>query len=80
MSTVEQMASFIRLWDLVQQVQLMDELDHITWRWTSDGFYTSKSAYNIQFAGSYNTFDGATIWKPHAEGKHKFFAWLLAQS
>jgi len=41
--------------------------------------YTAKSAYNIQFVGSYSTFNGPSIWKAEAEGKHKFFA-LLVQS
>ena len=39
MQTVEEMASFVRLWDLVQQVQLNNEPDSISWRWTADGSY-----------------------------------------
>jgi hypothetical protein len=38
-----------------------------------------KSAYNAQFMGSYSQFNGNSIWKAEAEGKHKFFAWLLVQ-
>ena len=80
MQTVEEMASFVQLWDLVQSVQLSDQQDQITWRWTPDGTYTSKSAYNAQFLGSFSNFRGENVWRADAEGKHKFFAWLLIQS
>ncbi|KAF8685852.1 hypothetical protein HU200_043764 [Digitaria exilis] len=45
------------------------------WKWTNDGWYTSKSAYAVQFAGSYCTFNCNTIWEAKVEGKHRFFAW-----
>jgi hypothetical protein len=77
---VEEMASFVQLWDFVQSVQLTDQPDSIVWRWTADGTYSAKSAYNAQFIGSYSFFRGDSIWKAEAEGKHKFFAWLLVQS
>jgi len=79
MQTVEEMANFVKLWDLVQEVQLNNEPDSITWKWTSDGNYTAKSAYNVQFLGSYSHFNGESIWKAESEGKHKFFAWLMVQ-
>ena len=74
MESVEEMSSFIRLWDLVQNVQLTNETDVI------HGEYSAKTAYNIQFAGSRSQFDGAPIWRAEAEGKHRFFAWLMVQS
>jgi hypothetical protein len=79
MQSVSEMSSFVELWDLVQEVQLNDEQDSICWRWTTDGVYTAKSAYNAQFLGSYRLFRGEHIWQAEAEGKHKFFAWLLIQ-
>ena len=45
----------------------------------TDGIYSDKSAYNLQFQGSYSTFRSDTIWQAEAEGKHKCFAWLLVQ-
>ena len=48
--------------------------DAIKWKWTTYGEYTTKTAYNIQFAGSHSQFVG------EAEGKHRFFAWLMVQS
>ena len=80
MSTVEEMADFVKLWDYVQQIQLSNEPDQIFWKWTSDGQYTSKSAYRAHFNGSFCTFNATAIWKAETEGKHKFFAWLLVQS
>jgi len=80
MSTVQQMAEFVFLWDLVQQAVLTDNTDEISWRWSADGAYSSKSAYLAQFPGSFAAFQGNDIWKAQAEGKHKFFAWLLVQS
>ena len=80
MQTVTEMANFVKLWDAVQEVQLCDQPDQITWKWTAHGKYTAKSAYNAQFVGSYSNFQGHSIWKADSEGKHKFFAWLLVQS
>jgi hypothetical protein len=68
MQTVEEMASFLELWDLVQRVQLTNGQDQITWRWTSDGNYIAKTAYNAQFHGSYSPFKGENIWRAEAEG------------
>ena len=61
-------------------MEFVDRPDEITWRWTSNGAYTSKSAYLAQLQGAYCTFDAQSIWRAYAEGKHKFFAWLLVQT
>lgn len=76
MSTGEEMVEFVTLWDLVQDVQLNDQEDNIVWKWTGHGSYTSKSAYLAQLKG----FDAKAIWHAHAEGKQKYFGWLLVQS
>ena len=80
MQTVSEMANFVELWDHVQSIQLSDHRDQISWIWTTNGEYNAKSAYLAQFNGTYSTFTGEHIWKAEAEGKHKFFAWLLVQS
>lgn len=80
MQSVSEMASFVQLWDHVQEIQLTEGRDQIKWKWTEDGNYTAKSAYMAQFQGSYSTFRGSHIWQAEAEGKHKFFSWLLIQS
>jgi hypothetical protein len=91
MYSVEQMAEFVVLWDPEQQIQLVDRPDEIIWRWTANGCYTSKSAYLAQLKGAYCTFDAQlketyctfdakAVWSAHAEGKYRFFGWLLMQS
>ena len=79
MSMMEEMAEFVMLWDKVQDVQLNDGEDNITWKLTTDGQYTAKSAYEFQFRGSYSSFEPKWIWTAHAEPKHRFFTWLLVQ-
>jgi hypothetical protein len=62
------------------QVRLTQQEDSLVWRWTNDGTYSSKSAYEAQFQGSYCTFNCTAIWKAKVEEKHHFFAWLLLHS
>jgi hypothetical protein len=56
MASTEEIAEFVLLWGLLQDVQLNDQPDAIRWRWTVDGVYTAKSAYDIQFKGTYCSF------------------------
>lgn len=63
----------------MQSIQLTNQPDCIRWKWTANGEYTSKSAYQAQLQGIYSNIQGKVIWKAHAEGKIKFFAWLLIQ-
>jgi hypothetical protein len=80
MNDVEEMVELINLWPLVKDVQLSEQKDCIVWKWTVDGRYSAKSVYEVQFRGSFYTFNCQAIWKARAEGKHRFFAWLLIQS
>jgi hypothetical protein len=80
MSSAEEMAEFVILWDQVQNVQLSNSPDEFRWRWTADGNYSAKSAYSIQFQGSFCTFNSMALWTTNAEGKHRLFAWLLVQN
>ena len=70
------MAQFVKLWTMLQGVQLREEPDAIRWRWTESGSYTAASAYHCQFFGSCAPFRSAKFWKGHAEAKCRFFAWL----
>ena len=75
-----EMAEFVLLWDEVHQLQLSDSPDTISWKWTNDRRYTAKSAYKAQLHGTFSTVNGSWIWKAFAEGKQKFFTWLLLQN
>ena len=79
MSTTTEVAEFVLVWEHVQAVQFLEVQDAIRWKWAATGLYTSKSAYDIQFSGSYCTFDCKAIWRAKAEGEHMFFVWLLVQ-
>jgi hypothetical protein len=35
--------------------------------------------YDVQFRGSFCSFNCTAVWKAKVEGKHRFFAWLLLQ-
>jgi hypothetical protein len=73
MSLAEEMAQFISLCSLVQDVNLNDAADSIIWRWTMHSSYTAKSACVAQFRGAFCTFSSMTIRKAQAEGKHHLF-------
>jgi hypothetical protein len=76
--TAEEIQEYIKLWETVQQIVLdPDREDTIVWRWTADGEYTTKSAYHIQFEGTFNRLKIMPIWKAKAEPKCKFFTWTL---
>lgn len=54
-----------------------DREDSIRWRWTRDGEYTSRSAYYIQFQGTFSKLRILPIRKAKAKPKCRFFAWTL---
>lgn len=78
MTEVEEMVEFVQLWDLIMQVMLTEGEDTIRWRWTANGEYSAKLAYNAQFHGSFCSFQAMELRR--AQGKYKFFAWLLVQT
>ena len=78
MTTTTQLQEFIGLWIRLQGVQLQSDVqDTITWKWTADGVYSTRSAYLIQFRGSHRKFKHELIWKAQAENKCKVHAWIL---
>jgi hypothetical protein len=74
----QEMMEYMALWEQVGMVQLQEGMeDTIRWRWTLDGEYTTRSAYLIQFEGSYSKLKHSPIWKAQVEPKCRFFAWTL---
>jgi hypothetical protein len=65
---------------LINQAHLTDQSDAIHWRFTADGNYSTKSAYDAQFAGSYPDFKWKQLWHAKVENKCKFYSWLLVQN
>jgi hypothetical protein len=74
------MNQFVDPWSRVQQAQLTEQEDDVCWRFTPSGTYTSTSAYNMQFVGTYADFNWAHIWKAKVENKCNFFCWLVLQN
>jgi hypothetical protein len=74
----QEIMEYVTLWEQVSMVQLQEDIeDSIRWRWTPDGEYTTRSAYLIQFEGSYSKLKLTPIWKAQAEPKCHFFPWTL---
>jgi hypothetical protein len=74
------MNSFINLWTRVQNVTLLPRPDKITWKLTTSGQYTAKSAYQVQFLTRIPQPHLQQVWKIKAEKKIKFFIWTLLQN
>jgi hypothetical protein len=75
LQTEQELREYMKLWELTSSIQLQEGTeDSIRWRWTQDGEYTTKSAYQIQFEGTYNNLKLMPIWKAQAEPKCRFFA------
>lgn len=77
--TQAEIRQFVDLWIQLQTVQLQPQDDQIHWRFTPDGKYSSKSAYEAQFLGAHPDYRWMCVWKEKVENKSKFFLWLLLQ-
>jgi hypothetical protein len=77
--TVDVLAEYLGLWDLLSDVALQPEVEdtHI-WQFPASGRYSAKSAYESMFMGAtqFRIWEG--IWKSWAPGKCKFLMWLVA--
>jgi hypothetical protein len=81
-SMTEQLISeFVVLWGRLQEVELIPtQEDRITWLHTSDGRYTARSAYELQFIGSIASATAGISWRTKAPLKCHFFVWLMLQN
>jgi hypothetical protein len=68
---------FTTLFTTISSIHLTDQHDTIVWRWTADGKYSVKSAYDCQFRGAFTFFPATEVWKAHTAPKCKFYAWLV---
>jgi hypothetical protein len=67
----------LRLEILLNNVQLTQAPDDITWTFGGKNFYTAKSAYLLQFIGAVTTEHKKLIWQGWAPARCKFFMWTL---
>ena len=69
---------YLRVWDLVEEVQLSPGIpDKLCWRWSSDQEYSAASAYGAMFVGSARPPGAKLLWKTAAPPRVKFFFWLV---
>ena len=79
--TLEHLQEFITLWEKLSSVTLNNSVqDTIHWKFTSQGEYSTSTAYMAQFAGHTTSIMPAAVWKVWAPPKCKFFAWLIIQN
>jgi hypothetical protein len=50
--SVQELTDYLHLWAIVDGTELSDQPDKTIWRWTADGVYFAKSAYNMMHIGS----------------------------
>jgi hypothetical protein len=79
--SLEHAAQYVSLWIQLSHIRLTCDMeDSISWRLTTNGKYTTASAYKAQFFGATSTNMNRLIWKVWATPKVKFFAWLAIQN
>jgi hypothetical protein len=75
------LSEFATLWNLTHDVDLLPHLeDHITWKFSSTGHYSTAPVYKAQLFGSTNSPQISSMWKALAPIKCKFFTWLIIQN
>ena len=79
--TIPHIHEYIKLWVELRDVHLQEGMeDSIVWNLTSNGEYSTSSAYKAQFFGATHTNMNKLVWKAWAPPKIKFFAWLAIQN
>lgn len=74
-------AEFLALWEMLEDIHLHEEReDRIVWRFTSDGQYTARSAYNAQFEDLTRCAPAELTWTAKAPPKCRFFCWLMLRN
>jgi hypothetical protein len=77
--TVEIIAEFLDLWDILLIVQLQPEThDTHFWWLVAHMQYSTKMAYESFFLGAASFASYQRIWKTWAPAKCRFFLWLVA--
>jgi hypothetical protein len=75
-------AEYVLLWSMVDATGFNPSdpaSDEIFWTRTTDGTYSAKSAYAMQFEGSLGSSFPATVWHIWTPSHCKVFVWLLLQ-
>ena len=77
--TVGVLIEYLHLWDILFDFQLHpDSEDKHIWRFSADGQYSAKLAYEGFFLGSTRFGPWEKVWNTWAPPKCRFFMWLVA--
>lgn len=72
------LSQYLNLWDELHQVHLSDGMaDTLVWCHSSDGSFSTSSAYKLFFAANKIFPCAGAIWKSKAPARCKFFMWLV---
>ncbi|WVZ77498.1 hypothetical protein U9M48_025357 [Paspalum notatum var. saurae] len=75
--TVTIITEYLRLWTLLEEVQLQgDAEDRVIWKWSADGKYSTSSAYKALHLGSVALPGSELIWRSWLPLRVKIFLWL----
>lgn len=74
--SIPAIAEFMDVWELVSGHELGVEADSFTWRLTTNGNYSSKSAYGAFFLGREGAPGAAELWSSKAPLLHKLHGWF----
>nr|XP_020181546.1 uncharacterized protein LOC109767190 [Aegilops tauschii subsp. strangulata] len=74
-----EIGQYLKLWHLVQYVELSNEPDKLLWSWTTNGTYTAQSCYRATFQGAMDCHSWKLIWRTWAPPRVKFFIGWLAK-
>jgi len=77
--TVQVLIDYLLVWDLIRQGNFTlttDVPDNFRWKWTSDGTFTTASAYQAFFVGQHALPGARELKRTKAPGRCKFFLWL----
>jgi hypothetical protein len=80
LTTTEETRQFLQLWSRLNSVTLSNREDELTWRFSANGEYSARSAYAMQFAGSFADYNWSKIWTSKTENRCKLFCWLFLQN
>ncbi|PUZ58470.1 hypothetical protein GQ55_5G511600 [Panicum hallii var. hallii] len=73
--SLQHLQEFVNLWKATQTISLNAESqDEITWKFTANGNYSARSAYNAQFIGSTITNFDTLFWRTWAPASCKLFS------
>ena len=79
--SVVALVEFLQLWDVLSEFSLQPAAeDKHVWRFSSNGMYSAKSAYESLFLGAQTFGPAEIIWKTWAPAKCHFFMWLVAHN